>query len=270
MSPFGGRGLNSGIQDAWNVVWKLALVRAGIAPDALLETYNDERQPAALENLRLTADTMRFLVPKPGPARWRRDAILRLSLPFSRMRKRVNAGHLSNPYTYTSSPLISEDIELAGHDASPTLLTRFRRGPVAGSLAPELVLTDAAGASISLLDLFGESFVVFCLTADPDTTLTMLDEVRSTLPANIPVSLYIIASRPPNAAIPDGIACLLDADGRCAAAYGAGPSTIYLMRPDRHIAARSFQANFQELPALLRRAAGLGLAFAPAGARVGA
>ncbi len=53
MSPFGGRGLNSGVQDVSNLVWKLALVRAGLAPVALLDTYHDERHAAALENLRL-------------------------------------------------------------------------------------------------------------------------------------------------------------------------------------------------------------------------
>ncbi|HLJ79885.1 MAG TPA: FAD-dependent monooxygenase [Ktedonobacterales bacterium] len=259
MSPFGGRGLNSGIQDAWNVVWKLALVRAGLAPGALLETYDDERQPAAEENLRLTADTMRFLVPKRGPARWRRDAILRLSLPFAAMRKHVNAGHLSNPYTYRDSPLISEDAEPRTSIGQPGALARFRRGPATGSLAPELVIMNG-GEPISLLDLFGESFVVFAFCADPDAGVAALDKVRGSLPADVPVSLYVIALCPITTPAPDGITCLLDGDGRCAAAYGAGPATLYLMRPDRHIAARRFQGDARELPALLRRAAGLELA----------
>ena len=259
MSPFGGRGLNSGIQDAWNVVWKLALVRAGLAPGALLETYDDERQPAAEENLRLTADTMRFLVPKRGPARWRRDAILRLSLPFAAMRKHVNAGHLSNPYTYRDSPLISEDAEPRTSIGQPGALARFRRGPATGSLAPELVIMNG-GEPISLLDLFGESFVVFAFCADPDAGVAALDKVRGSLPADVPVSLYVIALCPITTPAPDGITCLLDGDGRCAAAYGAGPATLYLMRPDRHIAARRFQGDVRELPALLRRAAGLELA----------
>ncbi len=109
MSPFGGRGLNSGVQDAWNLVWKLVLVRAGLAPETLLETYHHERHAAAVENLRLTDNTMRFLVPWPGFARWKRDMILRLSLPFKFMRRYVNAGHMSNPFTYRDSPIVSQD-----------------------------------------------------------------------------------------------------------------------------------------------------------------
>ena len=40
MSPFGARGANSGVQDAENLAWKLKLVLAGLAPDALLDTYD--------------------------------------------------------------------------------------------------------------------------------------------------------------------------------------------------------------------------------------
>jgi 3-(3-hydroxy-phenyl)propionate hydroxylase len=255
MSPFGGRGLNSGIQDVWNLVWKLALVRAGAAPDALLDTYDDERQPAARENLRLTADTMRFLVPSPGPARWRRDAILRLSLPFAAMRKRVNAGHMSNPFTYARSPIIAAD-------AAPDAGARIQRGPVAGSLAPELTLPAASedgGAALSLLDLFGASFVIFWFCADPDAGAAALASILPALPADLPTQLYVVASTPATAPAPAGVAHLLDPTGKLAAAYGAGDGTLYLMRPDRHIAARRLRCDPAELPALLRRAAGLEL-----------
>ena len=68
MSPFGARGLNSGVADAENAAWKLAYVGRGWAPAALLESYHDERHAAALENLAVTTATMRFLVP-PDAAR---------------------------------------------------------------------------------------------------------------------------------------------------------------------------------------------------------
>jgi 3-(3-hydroxy-phenyl)propionate hydroxylase len=276
MSPFGGRGLNSGVQDAWNLVWKLAFVRAGHAPAALLATYHDERHAAALENLRLTADTMRFLTPRPGPARWRRDAILRLSLPFKAMRKRVNAGHMSNPFTYRGSPLIAEDRQPAlpaamrGTDRKAALAVRakFIEGPRAGSLAPELVLApDKAGERLSLLDLFGREFVVFAFCDDAVAAAASLDAMRPQLPG-VPLALYVIAARPPATPLPTGIRFLHDADSRCAAAYSALASTLYLIRPDRHIAARRLAGDMAELPALLRRA--LGHQLAGAGKRDGA
>ena len=45
MPPFLGQGMCSGIRDAHNLVWKLALVARGLAPDALLDTYQEERAP---------------------------------------------------------------------------------------------------------------------------------------------------------------------------------------------------------------------------------
>ena len=65
-SPFGARGLNSGVLDAENAAWKIAFVLRGWAPEALLESYSAERHAAAAENLEITSATMRFLVPGTG------------------------------------------------------------------------------------------------------------------------------------------------------------------------------------------------------------
>ncbi len=53
-SPVGGQGLNTGVQDAVNLGWKLARVVAGTAPPTLLDTYHDERHPVAARVLRTT------------------------------------------------------------------------------------------------------------------------------------------------------------------------------------------------------------------------
>lgn len=52
-SPVGGQGMNTGIQDAWNLGWKLALVAAGRAPGDLLDTYQAERWPVGRNLLRI-------------------------------------------------------------------------------------------------------------------------------------------------------------------------------------------------------------------------
>jgi 2-polyprenyl-6-methoxyphenol hydroxylase-like FAD-dependent oxidoreductase len=53
-SPTGGQGLNSSVQDAFNLGWKLALVEKGLADKSLLDTYNAERLPVISEMLELT------------------------------------------------------------------------------------------------------------------------------------------------------------------------------------------------------------------------
>ncbi|HET6774507.1 MAG TPA: FAD-dependent monooxygenase [Acidimicrobiales bacterium] len=59
-SPAGGQGMNTGIQDAWNLGWKLALVVGGTADPALLDSYEAERQPVARDVLRLTDRAFRI------------------------------------------------------------------------------------------------------------------------------------------------------------------------------------------------------------------
>jgi 2-polyprenyl-6-methoxyphenol hydroxylase-like FAD-dependent oxidoreductase len=59
-TPAGGQGMNTGIMDAHNLGWKLALVVAGRAPDALLDSYSTERLPVAQDVLRLTHALVRY------------------------------------------------------------------------------------------------------------------------------------------------------------------------------------------------------------------
>jgi 2-polyprenyl-6-methoxyphenol hydroxylase-like FAD-dependent oxidoreductase len=99
-SVFGARGMNSGIEDARNLGWKLALVLAGEAPDGLLDSYEEERRPAALENLRVTSATMRFMAPPTTLHRALRNAILRTSVRSRRVRRLVNSGKLAEPAVY--------------------------------------------------------------------------------------------------------------------------------------------------------------------------
>ena len=101
-APFGARGLNSGVEDAVNLGWRLALVRAGVADDRLLDGYEAERRPAAHENLRITADTMRFMAPPTPLHRLVRDAILRGSTRSATLRRRVNSGRLAEPAIYAN------------------------------------------------------------------------------------------------------------------------------------------------------------------------
>jgi len=105
MSPFGARGLNSGIEDADNLAWKIALDRQGHAGPALLASYDTERGAAAAENLRITGETMRFLVPRTAEDRARRLNVLTRAVDDESARPEINSGRLATPFTYDESPL---------------------------------------------------------------------------------------------------------------------------------------------------------------------
>ncbi|MEE6262410.1 FAD-dependent monooxygenase [Plantactinospora sonchi] len=106
VAPFGARGMNGAIHDVENLCWKLAYVLTGRAGADLLETYQTERWAAQRHNQKVTEATMRFMAPRTRWQRLRRDTILRL-----RLRRLVDSGRMSTPYTYTSSPLVLPDRE---------------------------------------------------------------------------------------------------------------------------------------------------------------
>jgi rifampicin monooxygenase len=70
--PLGGQGLNVGLQDAFNLGWKLAAAIAGWAPEGLLDSYHAERHPVAADVLNTTRVHSLLLSPEPGPQSVRR------------------------------------------------------------------------------------------------------------------------------------------------------------------------------------------------------
>jgi pentachlorophenol monooxygenase/3-(3-hydroxy-phenyl)propionate hydroxylase len=125
MSPFGARGLNSGVADAENLAWKLAAALDG-APDGLLDTYEAERRTAAADNLAATEATMRFLTPHGRGRRAWRNLVLRMAPRSAWFRRRVNSGRLAEPARYPFSG--PEDASLPRH----------------GSVAPDVPLPGGA------------------------------------------------------------------------------------------------------------------------------
>ena len=103
VSPFGARGGNSGIGDADNLAWKLAAVARGLAPDALLDSYHDERHEAALQNVAVTNRTARFLRPADGVERVFRSATIGLARQYPFARALINTGRMAVANNYSRS-----------------------------------------------------------------------------------------------------------------------------------------------------------------------
>lgn len=262
-SPFDNGELVSGIEDAWNLLWKLVLVRAGLAMVSLLDTYHDERHAAAVEMLRRSNEALSFLLPSPGLAHWRRNTTLRLSQPFKFMRGYIDMGSRSGSVAYETSAIFSEDhrLYLGGRftklrGEQNAVLKRFRKGPLVGTQAPSLVLPDAdTGRAVSLFEQLGQSFMALCFSTDADMAMAVLQHVRENLPG-IPIAFYLVSPAAPAFPAGEGVIALVDAEGQAAKAYNAGPRSLYLVRPDGYIAARRFDSDFNDIPALLRHAMG--------------
>ncbi|XVV03206.1 FAD-dependent monooxygenase [Actinosynnema sp. CA-248983] len=142
MSPFGARGLNSGICDADNATWKVALDRAGEAGPNLLPSYEIERGAAADENLRVTGNTMRFLVPRTEADHQRRLEVLERGDKAD-----IDSGKLFQPFPYGDSPLTSPGCDGALASSS----SRF--GPAFTVENGNLIRPDGHYASLAPTDV---------------------------------------------------------------------------------------------------------------------
>ncbi|AZY50460.1 FAD-dependent oxidoreductase [Bordetella avium] len=163
---FGVRGLNSGLDDAGNLAWKLAAVLSGQAADSLLDSYSQERVAAARMNISYGAKSTEFMAPPDYGFKLLREATLRLALHDADVRSLINPRQ-SEPVFYRDSPLnIADGAPQAGAQAAP------------GMPAPDLRLSGGRYLS----EQFGHRFTVLVQgeqTLDPadwpEVTVLQLD-----------------------------------------------------------------------------------------------
>jgi 3-(3-hydroxy-phenyl)propionate hydroxylase len=215
---FGVRGLNNGLADADNLGWKLALVLNGEADDQLLDSYSPERRGATLEVFAHATKSTRFMTPPTRGWRLAREAALSLSLRHEFPRGLANPRQMQ-PYSYSESPLTP----FAGRDAE------FAAGPFSGNASPNAELADGS----HLLDRAGDGMtaILFC-DGSPDAEQAELLAQLGKLDKRF-VPLLIQRNRTAR-----GAKNILDGDGEIAGLFAATPGTLYLLRPDLHIAGR--------------------------------
>ena len=235
VSPFGARGANSGIQDADNLVWKLDLVMKGVAPDALLATYDAERGAAADENMRVTTRSTDFITPKTTVSRTFRDAVLSLARTYPFARKLVNSGRLSVPHIHTESPLNTPD--------DPT--ANWQGAMVPGAPAADAPVRGPGGDW--LLDYLcgGFTLLVFGLAVSAEDRLAL---ERQPIPCAV-VQVGSVA--------PDRRTVLHDVEGLAVERYDGRPGSCYLFRPDQIVCARWRAFDIDAVEKAVRRACAL-------------
>ena len=230
VSPFGARGANSGVQDTDNLAWKLALVIRGQAPEALLESYHEERALAADDNILNSTRATDFISPKNAASLVYRNAVLDLarSEPFAR--GLVNSGRLSTPTPYPDSPLNTPDE------------SHFEGAMRPGTNCADAPLTRE-GKPAWLLDMLGDGFTVLCFGAPAASSAATDGSAVDALAVGTVRPALLCEGRD-----------FRDNEGLLAARYDAKPGTCYLIRPDQYVAARWRSFDAGKVRAALARA----------------
>ena len=217
-SPINGQGLNLGIQDAYNLAWKLTLVSNNQASSKLLSSYSDERHLAGKQ---MTAMTDLF------------SFINNLRSPLFRIIRNKLGPILSSP----------EDVRYRYRNAVSGLSTNYRLssaiqqdkyaayGPQAGDRMPDGLVVDIANKKIArLFELTsGQKHHLLLLTrmSDSEQTTKVADSIESSVNENF--SAQIECHR----------ISLIDTDPLTHRLLDSQDTSIYLIRPDGYVGFRS-------------------------------
>lgn len=241
VSPFGARGGNSGVADADNLAWKLGLVLRGQASPQLLQSYSQERLQAAQENQRHSTRSTDFITPKNEASRSLRDAVLSLAPDFPFARTLVNSGRLSTPTTYRGSPLVTPDEEPEDWSGNT------------GPGAPSVDGPVASGGDLGwLLDRLGGRFTLLVFAeraAEIDLRMVAACEAMA---GPVKLAPLLVTRRGASSEIAWPVA--EDIENVLWHRYDARAGTVYLIRPDHHVAARWRQFDRGKVALALRRA----------------
>ena len=235
--PTGGLGLNTGVQDVHNLVWKIAAVEAGWAPAALLDTYERERRPVAQRNADVSLqNAMRLMevyqaLASIDPAARTAGTVppsQELATAIANQAEHFDQLGLQLGFTYESGVRVASDVPAD----EPSSVREYRPSAQPGARLPHAWVTRD-GRRISSLDL---------VAADAFTLIVGRDGTRWTDAA-------AAAHLPPLGTVRLG-RDVIDADDTWTKLLALAPDGAILVRPDQHVAWRSTRGSTDAAAAL--------------------
>lgn len=252
-SPIGGQGMNTGLQDAYNLGWKLALAVEGRVKDAVLESYEAEREPVASELLRLTERGTRVVTLRNPLSQALRNQVGRFltSLDVVQQRLARQVGELS--VNYRRSPLVAEDrcsvlqadLRHSPDSEKPSLWDwgEFAAGPRPGERVPDVVFETPQGEQrlYPLLQGTQHDLLLFDGAADTPEGYTglkaLVSQVAGRCGDRVRTRIVIPHATAPEVLAGEDVVC--DSAGLLHRAFRAGAECLYLVRPDGYLAYRA-------------------------------
>jgi 2-polyprenyl-6-methoxyphenol hydroxylase-like FAD-dependent oxidoreductase len=245
-SPAGGQGMNTGMQDAYNLAWKLKLLVQGVAdPEAVAESYQQERHPVAVSVVEGTAKLLRtgLQSQNSGFRRFVRDTVLSVvtHIPAFQHFAATRLSELNIEYTH--SGLIRSHGSWVG----------IGDGFLPGTRPRDAAIQTRDGKTSSLWSLLlagRYTLLAFPgVNMEPQSlkTITELAEALQIMRPDAQV-IGLWPGYTPPAPTATNLTWVRDFQTHAHAAYGVSTDPAWcLIRPDQYLAARSQPANVREL-----------------------
>lgn len=262
-SPVGGQGMNTGMHDAVNLAWKIALATKGFASEELLNSYHTERNAVAEQLLKMVDLMTRVNLLRAPVARHMRNRIAPLIIGQEHIQHRMGTYLSQVGINYRKSAVVSEFRRSLVHaavatrsDIEPKLdeWLDFSSGPQAGDRAPEAEMTDLkTGKVVQLSQLMRcGKHILLLITGDKPALNEYKGLVemgkKAVAAYGTLLDAHLITSEE---TLPDAIgwngSAYTDPEFALEERYGAGSSCAYLIRPDGYVGFRCQPVNFDSL-----------------------
>jgi 2-polyprenyl-6-methoxyphenol hydroxylase-like FAD-dependent oxidoreductase len=260
-SPAGGQGMNTGLQDAFNLGWKLGLVLGGRAPASLLDSYHPERHRAGKDMLVLNDYLYRVEMEAHAdmpPSRELRRHLAMFLGSQAVIQERLRRAVAELSINYRHSPIVGRHqvAPSRGESADLEAYHHFNAAPHAGDRPPDVQLERyPSGEAVPLRHLRAGTMHHLLLLggrrAGPETherLRSLRDEVARDHADT--VAAHVVLLEAPPMPETDG-ALLLDPRRELHQRYGASGECLYLLRPDDYIGFRSQPVDAGALRAYL-------------------
>lgn len=243
-TPFGGQGMNLGISDAYNLGWKLALVVKGQAEERLLDSYEAERYPIGKNVVRTTHIGATAMLMRKGGKTYLRDVAMTAGNASAAFRRGMTHNLSQFAHNYRGTELVSGRVGgLAAGDRVPD--QRFFDG-----------LSDSYLGVFDLLD--GDRFSLLLVDSGDRGALTrgswreISEAVGEDYQGQIDIHLITTEPGAPDS-VPEGTKVWSDRAMDLTRYHRPGTTSVYLVRPDGHLAYARSPAQLGHLLSFLRR-----------------
>ncbi|MDY7225773.1 bifunctional 3-(3-hydroxy-phenyl)propionate/3-hydroxycinnamic acid hydroxylase [Hyalangium rubrum] len=215
MPPFMGQGLCSGIRDAINLSWKLALALRGVAGDALLDTYERERRPHAENMIKATVLMGRVFLSRNRFLAALRNGLLQLLFRIPRTRRMLRS------YEFKPKMVLDQGFVAGGR--------RRKDSSAEGSYLPQPWVGLAGGSRVRLDEVLGSRFAVLVRDEVAEPVRQSAEALAQELEG---VCLRVLPSERAREARQGDV---VDVEGKLGEWFSRHQADAVVVRPDRYI-----------------------------------